>query len=208
MLKKILFTALMLTLIISVIGYAQPQISGPQSGTLGPGTYLVVGNIRVNAGNTLTIVPGTTFLHNGNWKWEISGQMNAVGTETDSIFFIRQQPLEEHRWGGIRFLTGATTGSVLSYCVIDNCKHTTSTLGGGIYSTVDVQILHSRISNCYNYGEGAGIYITNCNATIQYCSITDNTAYNGTNGGGISIYGGNGTTISYNIIARNGATGT
>ena len=91
--------------------FAQEQISGPQSGILGPGTYLVVGDIQVERTATLEIVPGTEFLHNGNWTWEISGQLNAAGVEGDSILFVRQNPIDNHRWGGIRFLAGASNAS-------------------------------------------------------------------------------------------------
>ena len=87
---------------------AQTQISGPQSGTLGPGTYIVTGNITVNAGQTLTIAPGTTFLHNGYWYWKIYGTLHAVGTVADSIRWLRQNPVPAHRWAGDSIPAGRT----------------------------------------------------------------------------------------------------
>jgi len=193
---------------------AQPQISGPQSGTLGPGTYLVVGDIRVATGTTLTVVPGTTFLHNGHWYWWIAGQLNAEGTASDSIKFIRQQEIPDHRWGGIRFMSGASAASTLEYCVLDNAVISSGTpssyKGGGIFSDgVGLSISHTRISNCDAYWGGGGMYIQNApDLIVEHCLIVDNEATLGANGGGIYLYGCAQAAISYNVIARNSATGT
>jgi hypothetical protein len=201
---------LVLCLVTGGLASAQPQISGPQQGTLGPGSYVVVGDIQVQLGATLTIAPGTTFLHNGNWVWSIYGRLTAVGTAADSIKFTRQQPNETSKWYGIRFESGAWVGCTLSYCVVEWCRHNSgSSNGAGIYSNgVPVTISHSRIANCWNMVDGAGIYINNAAATISYCLITDNTASNSTSGGAVTLNGCNGATVSYNVMTRNVSTGT
>ncbi|HEX7343224.1 MAG TPA: right-handed parallel beta-helix repeat-containing protein [bacterium] len=212
--KPVFCLALICAAFLSLPAFAQPQISGPQSGTLGPGTYLVVGDIRVNAGATLTVVPGTTFLHNGHWYWWISGQLNAEGTASDSIKFIRQQEIPEHRWGGIRFMSGASAASTLEYCVIDNAVVSAGTpspyKGGGIFSDgVGLSIAHTRLSNCDDYWGGGGMYIQYASGlVVDHCLIVDNEATLGSNGGGIYLFGCPQADISYNVIARNSATGT
>ncbi|NQS98578.1 MAG: right-handed parallel beta-helix repeat-containing protein [candidate division Zixibacteria bacterium] len=192
--------------------FAQPNISGPQSGTLGPGTYIVVGDIRVVGGETLTIVPGTEFLHTGHHTWEINGQLNAEGAEGDSISFLRQFPNEDCKWGGIRFLPGASAFSTIDYCIIDHCKNGTfpySTYGGGVYTyQVGFTLSNTRISNCEAYWDGGGIYANNANITIINCLIVDNTAISGANGGGIYLNNCAEAQVLNSIIARNSDTGT
>lgn len=211
-LKTLTVLSLLVTLIVGMSAIAQEQISGPQSGILGPGTYLVVGDIQVQRTATLEIVPGTEFLHNGNWTWQISGQLNAEGVEGDSIYFIRQNPIDNHRWGGIRFLAGASSASTLDYCVIDYCYHGIQPYnnnGGGIYSDgVAVSISNTRVSNCSNYWDGGGIYAKAANVIIDRCLIVDNTAASGSNGGGIFLKDCTEATVTYCIVARNSATGT
>jgi len=211
-LKSSVLLSLLIALMVGTPAMAQPQISGPQSGTLGPGTYLVVGNIRVITDETLTIVPGTTFLHNGNWIWEISGQLNAEGAEGDSIYFVRQNPINDHRWGGIRFQEGASSNGTIDYCVIDYCYHGIQpyyTYGGGIYTnTADITITNSRISNCSNYWDGGGIYAESADVVIENCLIVDNTAASGSNGGGILLNNCDAAQVLNCEIARNSATGT
>ncbi len=213
--KRPLLFSLMVVLCLGLvnISQSQPQISGPQSGTLGPGDYIVVGDIQILAGNTLTILPGTTFLHNGPWSWNIYGQLNAEGTETDSIYFIRQNPIPDHRWRSIRFQSGASDASTLDYCVIDNCNIPSSApysmKGGGIYTNgVDITVSNTRISNCDAYWDGGGIYASNAAIVVDHCLIVDNTAISGANGGGIYLYNSSGAIITYNVIARNSDTGT
>jgi hypothetical protein len=205
------FIVVLLGMVCTGLAFAQPQISGPQSGTLGPGTYLVVGDIQVNAGATLTIAPGTTFLHNGHWYWNISGRFFANGTETDSIKFTRQQALPEHRWGGLRFAQG-TPGGQLSYCAIDHGWFYTQpgTLKGANLVTLGapLSVTHSTITFGDAYWGGAGIYAANTsNLVIDQCSITDNLA-NADNGGGILLSNCQGVIISNCLIARNASTGT
>ncbi len=206
---------LVLLLCFALVGLTQAQdISGNQSGTLGPGTYVVVGDISVRDGTTLTILPGTTFLHSGAFKWEIYGQFNSEGTETDSIYFIRQNPTEECRWRSLRFQPGSSSASTVDYCIIDNCKIPSGTpismKGGGIYiNNVDMTVSNTRISNCDAYWYGGGIWAEYSTVTIQNCLIVDNTAISGANGGGIYLSNcTSGSTIMYNEIARNSATGT
>ena len=210
MLKLKILPIILAVLLLSTIAFTQPQISGPQSGTLGPGTYLVVGDIRVNPGATLTIAPGTEFQHNGAWKWEVGGQLNIEGAEGDSVVFTRQQPIEDHKWRGIRFLAGSSVESSVDYAVIEWCKYPSGAVyyGLGIYLQVGITVSNSRISNCWSYWDGAGIYVNNCTAIIENCVITDNTAGSGANGGGIVLNSGLGSQITNCVIARNVATGT
>lgn len=211
---KPLFALVLLSVILSGIqAFGQEQISGPLSGTLGPGTYLVVGDIRVLPATTLTIMPGTELMHNGHWYWYIYGQLNAEGAEEDSIYFIRQQPIEEHRWGGIRFLLGASSASTVDYCVIDNAVipsgSPSSLKGGGMFSDgVSLTVSNTRISNCDAYWHGGGIYAQYANIVIDHCLIVDNEATLGANGGGIYLYNCSEAAVSYCVIARNSATGT
>lgn len=209
---KLLFSLALISLLaLSLTSFSQEQISGPQTGTLGPGSYQVVGDIRVIAGQTLTIMPGTEFLHSGNFTWEIYGQLLAEGAEGDSIVFDRFSPIEEHKWGGIRFQAGASDESVIDYCIINWCKHTGMPIhyGAGIYADgIELSITNSRISNGSNYWDGGGIYGNNASLYIDHCTITNNTAASGSNGGGITLNACYESTISNSIIARNAATGT
>jgi hypothetical protein len=151
-------------------------------------------------------------MHNGHWYWYIYGGLTAVGTETDSISFIRQNPVPEHRWGGIRYQPGAPA-STLSYCVVDNAEIPTGTSstfrGGGIHSNgVGLTVSHSRISNNDCYWGGGGLYIEDVTGfSIEECLIVGNLA-NADNGGGILLDNCSGATITNCIIAYNSSTGT
>ena len=213
-LRCFLIAALVIVFASGAPALAQVQISGPQSGTLGPDEYLVIGDIRVLPGETLTISPGTTFYHNGNWVWEISGQLNAEGVEGDSIYFVRQDPIDDHRWKGIRFQAGASDASTIDYCVIDHCYVNSGYLppylyGGGIYTNaVNITVRNSRISNCKAFWDGGGIYANNADILVDHCLISGNEAISGANGGGILLYGCPASTIQHSVIAGNKATGT
>ena len=143
---------------LASLAWAQPQISGPQSGNLGPGTLIVAGNISVLAGQTLTIAPGTTLLHNGYWYWRIYGTLHAVGTVADSIKWLRQNHIAENRWAGIQFHPGATPGSIFSYCVFEygyKAESAWPNKGGAIYTTtIPLTIAHCRMS--FNDADGGG----------------------------------------------------
>lgn len=186
MLKNMTLTAVF---ILVAPLFAQTQISGPQSGTLGPGTYLVVGEISVVSGNSLTIAPGTTFLHNGNHKWLISGGFSAVGTEADSIHFLRQEPINSHRWGGLHFVNGAPIAN-LDYCVVDNCYldfsmnyfASINVYNGGL----GLSLTHSRVTNADSYFYGSGVFVNNASILIDSCLISNN--YLANNPRGLSVY--------------------
>jgi hypothetical protein len=187
---------------------AQPQISGPQSGNLGPGTFLVTGNITVNGGQTLTIAPGTTFLHNGYWYWRIYGSLNAIGTASDSIKWLRQNPIPGHRWAGIRFQSGAPIGNIFSYCVIEygyKSETASPNQGGCIYTDqVPITVTHSRISYGDAFGGGGAIYAYQADGMV----VTHNLICDNLTSGGIFLHGCSNANVSYNVIARNHSTGT
>jgi len=202
-----LLLGIILALALAAPLLAQPHISGNLSGTLGPGTYIVDGTCTVQSGSTLTILPGTTFLHTGNYPWMIYGQLHAVGTTVDSIFFVRQNPVPEHRWGGIRFQEGSSANSSINYCVIDNCNYST---GGGLsIRSVALTISNSRISNCTGiYPGGGGIYVNGTNATIDHCLIVGNNAPSGGNGGGIFFENCAAPQIKNSVVCYNTDTGS
>ena len=208
---KLLFTLLfVLALTASVFG--QPTISGPQSGVLGPGTYIVNGSIRVMPGETLTIVAGTEFLHNGHHTWDIYGQLNVEGAEEDTVVFKRLNPDEICKWGGIRFDAGSSMNSSIDYAKIEFCKNGTTptfTYGGGIYvNGITLPITNTRVYECDAYWDGGGIYVEGGNVNIDNCLITDCDGISGSNGGGIYLNNSPESSITNSIVARCGSSGT
>ncbi|NOQ23320.1 MAG: hypothetical protein GQ565_11825 [Candidatus Aegiribacteria sp.] len=188
---------------------AQTEISGSQSGTLGPGTYLVTGEISVESGNSLTIAPGTTFFHNGNHKWIISGHLTAEGAEGDSILFVRQDPVVEHRWGGLRFQTGAPA-AILDYCVIDHCympDYTGPNASITVNGSQGLTLKHSRVSNGACNNDHGGIYAANTTVIIENCVIRDNEAVNHPKGVGVFLENCTDSQILYSVIGDNRSDG-
>jgi parallel beta-helix repeat protein len=113
---------------------AQPlcELAGFLEGTIGSGLCHVVADIWVDAADTLTILPGTTFLFDGPYYFSIQGKLFAQGTVSDSIVFTTEQTGSD-RWGGLRFEGSGSTGSQLAYCLIEKAYHSPQGEGGGVY---------------------------------------------------------------------------
>ena len=196
---------LLLLMYLPIVCFAQQEISGSQSGILGPGIYNVVGNIQVDSGENLTIVSGTTFNHNGNYKWTIYGAFNAVGAENDSIYFI----CEGSGWKGIRFMNDAPA-AVLDYCVIDNCDmglEPNYFAGISVNGGDGLTLTHSRVSNCFSVDTCAGIYVANSVVFLDSCLILNNTVVNHQKGAGIYLKDCADSQILNTVIAYNHSVG-
>jgi parallel beta-helix repeat protein len=165
--------------------------------------YQVTGTITVPTSNTLTIEPGVDVWFEADVPFVVSGAIEAVGTETDSIRFIRGLAME---WGGLRISGGET--STIAYARISDGHADGSapyTNGGGIYlygSSTKLGINNSVISgNTASYG--GGLYnSSSATATLTDCMITGNTA---SNGGG--LYNSSFATLTNCTIRGNTATG-
>ena len=202
-LRKIFLTVSILCLTIS-ISNGQEYLNGVLSGTIGPGTYIVNGDCEVASGTSLTILPGTTLMHNGHHTWQIYGRLIAEGPETDSIKFVREQPIPSHRWGGLRFAPTIPVQNSLTYCVVDNGYNTGDISGGGIYLSGNFLTLqHSSITNCEAAypGNGGGIYAYYATALIiEDCLIEGNS---GSSGAGIYLNFSHGAQVKNCIIINN-----
>ena len=190
---------------LPVLSIAQQTIQGDLSGELGPGTYVVTGHCRVNIGHTLRILPGTTLLHSGSYRWNVNGQLTAIGTEDEPIVFTRRDPIHEHRWGGLCFYPGSDEHSRLEWCQFDNCfcinypydqggviylghvaipiAHCTfsqsyATWGGAIYADYsDSLVIEDCVFSYNNSGNGGGVYLNHCtNSVVRNCVVWGNEA--------------------------------
>lgn len=200
--------ALMLVWLSPISATAQTTINGNLSGTLGPGTYIVNGNCQVPAGQSLTINPGTTFLHTGHFTWTIQGEITAVGTPTSTIVFTHQTPSMLNKWGGIRFQAESSSSSTLEWCEFLWSMNGGSPYsdGGAIYvDEVPVLIRNCVVNNCHASGGGA-IYLSHATGVvIDSCTINNNFA---SNGGGIYLNYSHNIQITNCTIANNSSTST
>ncbi|TKJ38520.1 hypothetical protein CEE37_12190 [candidate division LCP-89 bacterium B3_LCP] len=203
----VLLTALLLIWAFSYPVMGQPTVSGDLSGQFGPGEYIVVGNCQVPAGQTLEILPGTSFLFSGHYTFNVNGTLHADGTPVDSINFVRQFPDETCKHGGVRFNAGPN-GSTMSYCHIDFARNTNypNWSGGGIFCNhTEVSISNCLITNCYAYNLGGGIYASYAPMQISDCIFIGNEAGNG---GGVYLSYSNRSEIRNSAFAKNVSTST
>ncbi len=91
------------------------QADTPVSGTVVTSTWLasgspyrVTGDITVPVGETLTIETGVEVLFNIDVPFLVEGSLQAIGTETDNIRFLKGTVAE---WGGIR-ITGGDSSTI------------------------------------------------------------------------------------------------
>ena len=155
------------------------KLYGNRKGTIYRGDYHVVGDIIVADEDSLIVEPGTRFYFDGNFDIEVYGYFSAVGTETDSIYFLPF--MQEESWGGVIFRPSMVIDGEISYAYF-----TGASIGAiNIYQT-DPLISHCKIEyNSANWG--GGIYISWASPTISECYVAGN--YSGNNGGGIYCTG-------------------
>jgi hypothetical protein len=196
---------------------APTQLSGSLSGPYGPGVIHITGDIWIDAGNTATLAPGTTFMFDGPYPFRVYGTLLVEGTEADSIVFTTDTLTNPGRWRGLRFEGAGSSGSRLAYCVIekgyatgnwpDNC-------GGGVFCSSS----SPRFANCVirdnraDYRGGGVASFSYSSPTITNCVIDSNIAvapgggnpYNA--GGGLYFEYSNGSLIN-SIVSHNSAWG-
>ena len=100
------------------------DISGVWDSTGSP--YYVNCDVTVPAGQTLEIRPGVQVLFTGHYKFNVFGNLQAIGTAQDSIVFTRAFPTEESKWAGIRVTSGLDT------CTFEFCRIEYGKATGGI----------------------------------------------------------------------------
>ncbi len=185
---KILLLLMTLSLLPTFV-LSQTTVNGNQSGVWSASNspYLVVGEITVPFGDTLVIEPGVQVKFQGHFKFIINGNLQAQGSETDSITFTTDNPVVG--WWGLRFVN-ADSGSVLSYCRIRNGKSSGSwpdNSGGGVSLwSSDVRIEHCLFeSNSSDYLAGA-LFCWDSTPVVNDCIFTGNDC--SYDGGAIYLY--------------------
>jgi len=178
------------------------QLSGPLSGTLGPGTYHIIGSISVAEDSTLTLMPGTTFHFDSAYVFAIYGTLLAVGTDTDSIIFTTDTTANPDRWRRLFFDHAGSSGSQLAYCLIEYGYATGGwgSSGGGAYCyESSPAFTHCVIrNNEANYG--GGVYCLSSSATFTNCTISGNSS--GNDGGGV-LFNSSTATLTDCMISDN-----
>jgi len=189
---------LTLSLLLSFAQASLAQLSGPLSGTLGPGTFHVVDTIWVNSGDSLRLLPPTTFTFDGPYPFKIWGTLLAEGTVRDSVVFITEQS-DTNRWRGLRFLSSSSSGSRLAYCLIEKGYATGDWLdchGGGAYCYSS----SPRFTNCTITGNrayfGGGVYCYSSSPSFENCTISGNS------GGGAGCGNGSPTFTNCTITGN------
>ncbi|HNX01151.1 MAG TPA: hypothetical protein PKK33_07280, partial [Candidatus Cloacimonadota bacterium] len=110
-----------LILLLSFSALLSTQVSGNQSGTWSEenNPYILIGDVTVPAGQTLTVNPGVIVQSQGNYQIDVLGQLSAVGTESDSIHFGITADNTGAIWNGLKFENVTGTNS-LNHCDIRN----------------------------------------------------------------------------------------
>lgn len=168
--------------------YVEGSIQQDTVWTLVDSPFIVVNDLIVKPGYTLTIEPGVEVKFGGAFSLEVQGVLNAIGTEEDTIKFIsnKYEP-QLGDWGTIR-LVNKLQASTIAYSVVKYATY------GITFENGSAQVRNCEVS--YNYL--SGIYITGDNIG----SIEDNTIQ--LNGDGIYLYGtASGMTIQGNTISAN-----
>jgi hypothetical protein len=205
-----------------------PTVVNTTTWTADNSPYRITNTMLVPSGATLTIEPGVDVLFDEDMQFRIEGRLVAIGTETDSIRFMRGTASE---WGGLRISGGDSstihyarisdvvvgwgsgifcngTRLYLNHCTISG---NSADQGGAMCvegSTVTLDTCTIRENVTAKWG-GGGLLFSNSLATLNSCVITDNTANH--DGGGLLFKTATGVmnncTVCGNTAGDNGGIG-
>jgi parallel beta-helix repeat protein len=175
------------------VGAAGPTyVSGPITSNttwnLTNSPYIVIGDVTVQTGVTLTIESGVEVKFDGVYSIIVDGRLDAQGTFVDKIRFTSNQTTPaKGDWYTIRL---RTEYNIINYVEVEYATY-------GIFMTFFGA--NNTISNTtVKYCKFDGIYITNSdNNLISNCTITSNDRF------GITIYNSDNTEVKNNIILYN-----
>jgi hypothetical protein len=160
------------------------DVSGVWDSTGSP--YYVTCDVTVPAGQTLEIRPGIQVLFTGYYKLNVFGNLQAIGTEEDSIVFTRAFPTEESKWRGI-LVTGSTDTSRFQFCRFSYGKAGNDEPEGGAINVVQSNIVvsHCRFSSNHAVVAGGAIFLRQvASASIYQCVFDGNSAEDQNGGAG------------------------
>jgi hypothetical protein len=210
----ILVILALLSLIFAVsfsIVHAHTYVGGPivydTTWTLADSPFIVIENVEVWDGVTLTIQPGVVVKFESGKLMQVSGTLVAQGTVSQPITFTSNQAIPQPGdWGNIAFTATAITtaldaegnylsGSILQYCFVEYGGH-------GAASAIDTRSL--LIDHCtVRDNDARGIYDPGSETAPS--RITNNTiSGNSSLDAGGGIYTEN-STVSGNAITANWA---
>ena len=195
---------ILLYLFISSNSYAQTNVSGTISSTTwsaSNGPYIVIDDILLQEGSTLTIEAGTTVKFLADKKFQIKGTLVARGTSSSKITFTSNETSPSAGdWKYIQFYdestdasfsgTTYTGGSILEYCIVEYGQNSVNINSASPY-------LHQSE---FRYSSSTGISGGGSTIRINNCDIHHNAK-------GISISSGSNSIIDYNIIRDNSPNG-
>ncbi len=130
--------------------------------------YILSSDFVVGSGEVLRILPGVVVRLDPEVSLRIDGgRLEAVGTESDSILFIPNQPGQ--RWGALR--CDSSWNNVLSHVRFEGGSHadTTSTEYGGMLELYHVSSLEMTHCVFKNGDRGAFFSRFGCQFTISDC---------------------------------------
>ncbi len=232
------FGAIVLLTMLSLSVWADTYVAGQVMGTwtTAGSPYMVLADIEIPYGQTLTIDPGVQVKFTGHFKFIAHGTLTAVGAVGDSILMTHHLPYETYTWAGL-YLDVTSGTSEIAYCNIEwgyaqGVVGQAGAKGGAIHvNSTNVLIHNNRIHHNKADVKGAGIYLNMAAGEIYDNIINYNTSYgdgggimaestsapyihNNTieyntadNGGGV-MYTYSGGVIEYNVINHNSATST
>ena len=216
--KKLIFIITILTLPLHILK-AQTQIDNsyftpPQpiyNWDIAGSPYEIIENIEIPKGSNLIIKPGVEVLFQGQYKMDVKGSINAIGTVDDMIIITSIAV----PWKGIRFdFTDAISPapSKFHYCKISKAgkigticsspDHGSS--GGAIYvegfSHLEICYCELFDNSVLSHGGAIGLF-SGSSPLISHCNIHDNYALK--RGGGICMMVGCNPEITHNTFTEN-----
>ena len=134
-------------------------------------TVKVIGDVDLNDGVSLTITPGLVVDFTDDYYFNIDGNLYAVGTGADSIYFTTSDTSgfynnTHHGWSGLRFHQEGSDSSRVEFASIQYGKAdgsipiVNSNYGGGIYlyQSNKVYITNVSVRNNFAAALGGGVY--------------------------------------------------
>jgi len=172
--------------------YVEGDINQDTVWTLTDSPFVVINNVTVKSGFTLTIEPGVEVRFGGNFSLIVQGKLNAIGTQERIITFTSNKIKPQGGdWTTIEF-ANKTELSTMAYTIVEYATN------GITIKNANVEINNSQISHNLQ----AGVYISGDNAGSVKENIIE------FNKNGILIDGdSSGTIIKQNIISLNMESG-